>query len=128
MKLHNFSIIFATVVAFPSRHTTSFQRITDVETTSCVYWVGVSQAHFSLKLRITSGTRIALQGNFDFMNKIEANETLAAEVNAKTIVRFKVDSFKISPSLFIVSRKFSIFLISYKIKSGLCRSAVTCSK
>ena len=40
-------------------------------------------------------------------------KTLAAEINAKSIVSFKVNSFKLSPPLFIVSMKFSRFLTSH---------------
>ena len=40
------------------------------------------------------------------------SETLADEVNAKSIVSFKGNSFKQSPSLFIVSKKTSTFLTS----------------
>ena len=40
-------------------------------------------------------------------------KTLAAEINAKSIVSFKVNSFKLSPPLSIVSIKSSTFLTSH---------------
>ena len=35
----------------PRRHTTSFQRVIDVDTTSCVYWVKIKKNAFYFTLK-----------------------------------------------------------------------------
>ena len=52
-------------------------------------------------------------------------KTLAVEINAKSSVSFKVNSFKLSPPLVIVSMKSSRFLTSHtKLNLGCVRMSL----
>lgn len=62
------------------------------------------------------------------MSKKVISEPLAAEVNAKSIVNFKVNYFKLGRSLFIISKIYYMLYIPYKIKFRLCRPVVNHSR